>query len=110
MHATDACASARRHFLDEAAWPRHVANETALEFERLCRLRADDPAIGPLPGSLLAQFAQVAGSDSTCDAARAPTRAADDVAARYRQRFGHPPPYPWHASSPALAATSPGAN
>lgn len=97
---------ARRHFTERADWPRHVANETALEFERLRRLQQQDPALGPLAGSLLSQFAQQAG----CAAGAVARRAADEVAACYRAQYGHPPPYPWHASSPALASTSPGSN
>lgn len=106
MNDTTSIDLARRHFADIAGWPRHVANETALECERLHRLRRDDPAIGPLAGSLLAQFAQHAGLAEGAQA----RQAADEVAACYRRQYGHPPPYPWHASSPSLASTSPGSN
>lgn len=106
MDDTPSIDVARRHFAETAGWPRHVANETALEFERLCRLRHDDPAVGPLAGSLLAQFARQAGLPGGT-VAREP---ADEVAACYRRHYGHPPPYPWHASSPSIAGTSPGSN
>lgn len=105
MDTTEACALARRHFLDEADWPRHVANETALEYERLRRLQQQDPAIGPLPGSLLAQFAHAAGGAGALSG-----RAADVVAQQYRSQFGHSPPYPWHATSPAIENTTPAVN
>lgn len=101
MNNPELIAHARAHFLASAGWPRHVANETALEYERLCRLQEHDPLVAPDDESLLHQFSRFVGELQAGDGA-APTRPASGAnasATRYQQRFGHPPPYPWQAGA-----------
>ncbi len=91
---------AKTSLIRDRGLPRHVANETALEYERLRLLRQEWPAARPEPGSLLAAFCrQVEG-----DAAGVGPDAAE-LADRYRARFADPLPYPWQRGQVALHAT-----
>lgn len=94
MIDNDSLARARDHFVAVEGWPRHVANETALEFERLHRLRATALEVAPDEGSLLDRFGTRAGAVAIASSVDSQTSAA-----RYRQVFGHQPPYPWRAGA-----------
>ena len=98
--SSQAIERAKTSLIRDRGLPRHVANETALEYERLCLLRQEWPAARPQAGSLLATFcgqvegvAAGAGSDSA------------ELADRYRARFADPLPYPWQRGQVDLQAT-----
>jgi hypothetical protein len=83
-------ASSQKAHLDPSSWLPHVRNETALEAQRLHRLRELDATIQPVKGSLLDFFAKANGLKiDVCEELEPATIEL------YRARNGFSPTYPW---------------